>query len=310
MSGRTIAALFAFEFVAFSVLTVAQLDRKAHLGDPATAINQWGYRQEARAVKERNELRVAVVGGSTAFEGHLTYGATFAGKLLTYLNQLGAPKGHGFSVSNLAEPRVGADSYVQTLHDYAYLNPDAVVIFDGYDTMAGLPPHARRHSFVYRNAGYLPVLPARLLGRPGWMSDPDAGIVDALRDDRGGSTDASCEGASRRYCADMAATVSAALTAGYPVAVVSPPIVSEAHRRQQQSLAALLTQRFAADRRFKYFDTGQLDLDDPMNAVDRVRRTDLGNHIIAQRIAAGLIDWPAFPGYDPDRRQRAAAQRR
>jgi hypothetical protein len=293
---RAIAAAALLQVVVLAFLVLALLDRRAHRQDPAYGINQWGYRDEARAAKEPGEIRVALVGGSSAFERGMVASSTVAGKLLIELRAAGAPVGRLFSVSNLSEPAVGADSYIDTLRGYAYLRPDAIVVFDGYDALAGLPPHARRQSIVYRTLGYLPLLPARTLARPEWMSDADGGIADLLRSDDQ-TNDVSCAGRSNAYCSAMAATVAFALEQGYPVLVASPPTVSAAHRRQQQSLGTLLTERFARQPRFKSIDLGSsIDLHDPANSPDGIHRTDLGNHVVSQKIATALLGWEAFAG--------------
>jgi hypothetical protein len=218
------------------------------------------------------------------------------GKLLIELRAAGARVGRPFSVSNLAEPAVGADAYVDTIRRYAYLRPDAIVLFDGYDALAGVPPRARRHSTVYRTVGYLPILPARVASRPAWMSDADGGIAPLLRSDTG-ADDVSCAGQSNAYCEAMASTVAFAVDRGYPMLVASPPTVSAAHRRQQRSLAAKLAERFGGEPRFKYIDLGgSIDLRDPENSPDGIHRTDLGNHVVGQRIATELLRWTAFEG--------------
>ena len=79
--------------------------------------------------------------------------------------------------------------------------------------------------------------------------------------------------------------------------VASPPTVTPAHRRQQQSLGALLMRQFGTAERFKYIDLGgSIDLGDRTSSPDGVHRTELGNHEVAQRIATSLLRWSAFPG--------------
>src|SRR5205085_7969813 len=124
---------------------------------------------------EGSEIRVALVGGSAAFEPQLPAAQTLAGRLIIELRAAGARKHVVFSVVNLSQPQAGADTYAETLRDYEYLRPDVVVVFDGYDTLTGRPRFGRRQSAVYRVTGYLPLLPARLFNRPAWLSDPDNG---------------------------------------------------------------------------------------------------------------------------------------
>jgi hypothetical protein len=163
------------------------------------------------------EIRVALIGGSAAYEAATKHEDTMAMAIVSQLQENGRPLSQEYSVVNLAQPRVSADSYVGTLRAYAFLEPDAVAVVDGYDAIAGLPPHAREQSAVFRTAGYLPILPARLLGRPAWLSDPDGGILDMLQDGRTDPADVGCDGASKAYCTAMADTVRFVLQRGLPV---------------------------------------------------------------------------------------------
>jgi len=287
---RTLILYFAVEALLFGFLVFALLDRRARQRDQIEGVNQWGYRFEAHGSKEPGERRVAIVGGSSAFEGGSRYGRTLAGQLYIELRQAGAADKQTYSVVNLAEPRAGADSYIETLRAYRYLDPDVVCIFDGYDLLSGTPPHGRRQSLVFRSVGYLPVLPARIAGRPAWLSDPDGGIAEILRDDAAASADVTCEGASAVYCAAMADTVRFALGQRYAVVVVSPPSVSSRHRQQQQSLATVLRRAAGGHPRFMYLDLGgAFDLSDPVHSPDGLHRTEIGNHVIGQRIATAIL---------------------
>ena len=285
--------IFAVEIAAFAFLAGALLDRRMHQRDQLYGVNQWGYRGETRASKEPGEIRVALIGGSSAFERDLSYGWTLAGQLDIELRNAGAPTRRVYSVVNLSEPQAGADSYVDTLRDYAFLEPDVVCIFDGYDELERLPSHARHRSFVFRATGYLPTLPARMLGRPGWLSDQDGGVAELLREGRGSRADVSCAGASAVYCAAMAATARFALRHHHTVIVVSPPSVSSRHAAQQRSLAVTLDQEFGRELPFRYLDLGaSIDLSNRVHSPDGLHRTNIGNHVIGQKIASAILTWP------------------
>jgi hypothetical protein len=290
LTRRQIAALFALEGLAFALLVFALLDRRLHQSDPANGINQWGYRGAARGERQPGEIRVALLGGSAAFEAGTTLEQTMANNLLYQLQEAGRPSGQEYSIVNLSEPRVSADSYADTLRAYEFLDPDVVVVFDGYDAIAGLPQQARRQSLVFRAVGYLPILPARILGRRAWLSDPEGGVLDMLKNDRAEPADVGCDGASKAYCAAMAETVRHALQRGYPIVVASPPFVSERHAAQQRSLGAALTQEFGGNPRFLYLDLGAaIDLSNRAESRDGIHRTILGNHEAGQRIAVGIL---------------------
>lgn len=289
MTRRSVALLFAFEVLWFACLAFALLDRRVHQRDPELGVNQWGYRGEARAEREPGEIRVALIGGSAVYEPGVELVDTLTSQLFFELRAAGAPSGQAYSVVNLSEPRVGADTYAQTLRDYDFLDPEVVCILDGYDALEGMPPHARRQSAVFRASGYLPILPARLLGRPEWLSDAPGGIVDILRDGDA-AVDVSCDGASSAYCASMAAVVRLGLDQGRYVVVIGPPIVSRRHAVQQQSLQARLMQQFGGDARFMYVDLAPwVDMSKAANSPDGVRRTLEGNHIVAQQTGIAMV---------------------
>lgn len=286
----TLACCFAVEAMVYAFLALALVDRRVHQADSVYGVNQWGYRGEARGERQPRETRIAIVGGSAAFEAGTLLEETMSNNLLYQLQEDGRPSGQEYSIANLSEPRVGADSYVDTLRAYEFLDADVVCVFDGYDTLAGVPPHGRQRSLVFRATGYLPILPGRILGRAVWMSDPDGGVVDVLQDGHSEPADVSCAGASQAYCAAMADTVRFALQHGRPIVVASPPSVSSRHAAQQRSLAAALTQAFGADRRFMYLDLGSaIDLANRTESPDGIHRTVLGNHEVGQRIAVGVL---------------------
>lgn len=295
MTRRTLALIFTAELLAFALLTFALLDRHAHQRDPVFGFNQWGYRGEARAEREAGEIRVALIGGSAVYEAGVQHSDTLASQLFFELRDAGAPRGQVYGVANLSEPRVGPDSYVQALNDYAFLDPEVVCILDGYDALEGLPPHARHQSSVFRATGYLPILPARILRRPAWLSDPPNGIADVLRDDRSG--DVSCAGASAGYCAAMADAVRLGLLHRRLVVVALPPIVSMRHGAQQRSLAAALQREFNADRRFVLVDLAPwVNMSDRRNSPDGVTRTTEGNHIVGQQLGIAIVKQLAASG--------------
>jgi hypothetical protein len=286
LTRRTLVVLFAAEAAAFAFLIFALADRKAHLANP-NGINQWGFRGEARGERIANEIRIGVIGGSAAYEAATPHENTMAQAILTQLQEVGRPVRQEYSVVNLAEPRAGADAYPDMLRAYEFLGLDVVCIFDGYDALGGLPPHAREHSRVFRAVGYLPILPARLLNQPAWMSDPDGGLIDLLRE---GADDVSCAGASRTYCSAMADTVRLALQRGHPIVVASPPSPSPRRAAQQRSLGEALTGEFGKDPRFVHLNLeSAINLNNRSDSPDGLHRTVVGNHEVGQRIAVAVL---------------------
>jgi hypothetical protein len=87
LSRRMTLALFALEALAFAFLVFALIDRRAHQADPANGINQWGYRGDARGERLAGEIRVALLGGSAAFEAGTILEETMANNLLYQLQE-------------------------------------------------------------------------------------------------------------------------------------------------------------------------------------------------------------------------------
>jgi lysophospholipase L1-like esterase len=121
--------------------------------------------------KKPGERRVIVIGGSTAFGYGLRWNESFP----YYLEQklkVREPR-TPVSVVNLGIPTDSARTFVATLNDYAYLDYDVAVFYEGYNDL-GLdvnPPKnmtnpavshylAWRHqSPVFRWTGYFPIFP-------------------------------------------------------------------------------------------------------------------------------------------------------
>jgi hypothetical protein len=77
-----------------------------------------------------------------------------------------------------------------------------------------------------------------------------------------------------------------------PVVVATPPVVSQRHLRQQQSLAGMLRGTFERDARFRYLDpTTEVSLERRINSPDGVRRTPVGNHEVAVRVGKAIRGW-------------------
>lgn len=153
----TIAAL---EVAALAVLGALMWDVNLHRRDEATTgINQWGFRGPLRN-EPKPSVRVALIGGSEAFEAGTAWADTLSAELTDELNA--RLRRRTAWVDNLSEPGADASAYVATLRDYAYLQPDVVCILA--DAAAEIGPDGvrrRRDSLVFRTTGYLPaVLPA------------------------------------------------------------------------------------------------------------------------------------------------------
>jgi GDSL-like Lipase/Acylhydrolase family len=124
--------------------------------------NRWGYRGVVRGSKRPRELRLAFLGGSTAFG----YGVSWRETIPFYLEHALRARmpGREVSVVNLGFPNDGAFATRFTLEDYRYLRADIVCLYDGYNDLMGDPtaPYInvfRRASPVFRLTGYMPIFP-------------------------------------------------------------------------------------------------------------------------------------------------------
>jgi lysophospholipase L1-like esterase len=147
--GTTIGVLFAADLILH-----ARAQRSAGL-------NVWGYRGPVVSRRHNGESRIAVLGGSTAFGYGVTWDSAFPAALERALKAT-APR-RQWSVVNLGYNNEGAYSFRFTLEDFAYLEPDVVVLYEGYNDMIGdTGPNTalyRHDSPVFLLTGYLPILP-------------------------------------------------------------------------------------------------------------------------------------------------------
>lgn len=129
--------------------------------------NYRGYRGEVLGKKGPNELRIFVLGGSTAFG----YGVKHDETISAYLEQAvsarvftpnGMPK---IRVVNLGYNNESAVCFADTLKYYDYLKPDAVIFYSGYNDTPSMTLYRkpedcfRNKSWMFRTVGYLPILP-------------------------------------------------------------------------------------------------------------------------------------------------------
>jgi hypothetical protein len=129
----------------------------------SAGLNRYGYRGPVAGRKKSGEVRVAVVGGSTAFGYGVAPDESIPAQLEKRLRErLGRP----VSVLNLAYNNEGAYSFVPNLEDFSYLDYDAIVLYEGYNDLVGDENvnHFvyRRNSAIFRLTGYLPILPIYL----------------------------------------------------------------------------------------------------------------------------------------------------
>lgn len=287
-------AVAAGQGVVVVLLVTALFDVRAHRrGNGTFGVNQWGYRGALRTVPHPG-VRLAVVGGSAAFAARTAWADTVPAQLVSDINARQGwtkPGGPFASVANLAEPGAGAASYVATLRDFAYLHPDIVCVYDGYDSVSAAGELGRHRSIVFRLTGYLPRSPATLLRGPDSVPDAEPVPAPFLRDGSEPGADLSCDAASAAYCAAMVDTVRLGLQHGTAVVVATPPYVSARHQAQQRSLAEALAREFGRDARFRYVDLGRaIDVRDRSQSEDGVHPTPAGARAIATRMADVMLE--------------------
>ena len=149
--------------------------------EKSAGLNRYGYRGPVVGGKERNELRVVMLGGSTVFG----YGVAWDESIPVYLEAALKPvTNRPVRVVNLGFNNEGAYAFVPNLEDFAYLDYDVIVLYEGYNDLPGdeSPNYNvyRRDSAVYRLTGYFPILPLYLTEKAMTLRAPS---LDAAYDD-------------------------------------------------------------------------------------------------------------------------------
>ena len=122
--------------------------------------NVWGYRGPRVGAKKAGELRIAMLGGSTAYGYGVNWDEAIPAQLERELTSATKP----ISVVNLGYNNEGAYSLRFTLEDYLWLGYDVAILYEGYNDVQLTPPEVnsqvfRRDSPVFRLTGYLPIFP-------------------------------------------------------------------------------------------------------------------------------------------------------
>jgi GDSL-like Lipase/Acylhydrolase family len=153
----------SLSFVAMGVVLLAA-DLVVHKrAERSAGLNRYGYRGPVVGRKQPGELRVVMLGGSTVFG----YGVAWNESIPAYLEpKLQARLSRPVSVVNLGFNNEGAFAFLPNLEDFAYLDYDVIVLYEGYNDLPGDegPNRAvyRRNSALFRLAGYYPILPLYL----------------------------------------------------------------------------------------------------------------------------------------------------
>ena len=314
---RTFALLAAVLGLLLAGAALLGLDVYAHARlSRYNALNIWGYRGPVAGRKHPGERRIVVLGGSTVFGLGLPQREAFPAQLEQQLRATDLD----VSVVNLGVDGENAFAFVDTLRDYRYLDYDGVILYEGYNNLLSTSRSALRHaSWMFRLTGYWPILPTAISEKVMlWRYHGDLGAAYADRNRTVfsfGSHDVasslrrqvgrlsgppheherpSCDARWSAYCDAIANAVIAARAAGARVLVATQPYISDAHVEQQDSLRAMLRERFARDAGVRYVNLGQgvIDVDDRSVAYDGMHLTARGNAALAASLAdgaAGLI---------------------
>lgn len=163
--------LFAFAAAMLSVVVSLIVALAADLylhqrAEKSAGLNRWGYRGPVAGKKRPGEMRVVMLGGSTAFGYGVTWDQAIPPLLERTLNERGGPP--AARVINLGFNNEGAYSFLPTLQDYGFLDYDVAVLYEGYNDLIGDggPNRSvhRHESVVFRTTGYFPILPL-------WLSE-------------------------------------------------------------------------------------------------------------------------------------------
>jgi hypothetical protein len=162
--GKKLAfALVAMTLSAGAVLVVLLgADLLLHArAEKSAGLNRWGYRGPVLGRKQPGETRIVMLGGSTLFGYGVSWQEAIPALLEVELRRRrpDAP----ISVVNLGFNNEASHAFASTLRDYAYLDYDVVVLYEGYNDLGGdgnpNRSNFRRDSAVFRLTGYLPMLP-------------------------------------------------------------------------------------------------------------------------------------------------------
>ena len=284
-------AMLLASTVAFAALLAVDIYLHGRF-ERSAGYNVWGYRGPSLGAKTPAEIRIAVLGGSTAYG----YGVNWEESIPALLERELTTPGTPVTVANLGYNNEGAYSLQFTLEDYLWLDYDLAILYDGYNDVTYNAPDMnrqvyRRDSPVFRWSGYLPIFPvvfrekaAALRGgdagaaydgpktsfRPGLAARGAAGVLGAAagvgnalqaqlnavappdHKDDEIRTGSDCQKPWTIYCESVAAAIEFARARNIDVLFVGQPGLHARHDDQQAQVAAMIARRFGQDRRVQY----------------------------------------------------------
>ena len=310
--GRRLArVLLVVASIAIALLGAAGFEAFAshRLGD--TAWNIRGYRGRLLGRKKPNEIRVAAIGGSTTFGFTVRTRETYPAYLETILNERLAARGLTASVANLGHLSDSSVCYEPTYQAYRDLDPDVVILYEGYNDVSGGTRRTerdcyRQSSAIFRATGFFPVTPVYL--REHWYKWRYGSIEKGYEVTRAAEvqrrqaapapTPSKPESAYEVYVRTVLVFVTARLAEGKGFVFASQPYLEDPKHLEQQAkiraaLEPFMTNPRFAFRSFLYLFGGKWDA----RWFNRMMWLNpQGNHLLAERMADAVMEvLPAEP---------------
>jgi hypothetical protein len=269
---KTFSTALILQGVVIAALLTLSLDVYAHKRvERLGGVNIWGYRGPTARLKQPNEVRLAIVGGTLAF----SWGVAASETTIASVRQLVslAVDRRGQTATPVTAINLGAlgwppSTYRARLERFADLGFDVVCV---YPDPHGTAPRTALPSAPL-TAGYTPILPLVLREKTGWPLGPASGPALSI-----GAED----------LAAVEQTVRGALAIARGVVVVLPAPVS----RQLTSGWEPLADRFRGDARVRVVDLSRDPrLQDAAVRLDSISYGAGGNAAAAEQIAPAVIE--------------------
>ena len=269
---KTLSAALVLQGLVLAALLTLSLDVYAHKRvERLGGVNIWGYRGPTARVKQPNEIRLGMVGGTLAF----SWGVAASETTIATVRQLVSlavdrPGQTGMPVTAINLGALGSppSTYRARLERFADLGLDVVCL---YPDPHGTVPRTALPSAPIAS-GYTPILPLVLREKAGWPPRPASGPALSI-------------GAEDLAAAEQ--TVRSALAIARGVVVVLPAPVSPHLTSGWEPLA----DRFRGDARVRVVDLSRDPrLQDAAVRLDSISYGAGGNAAAAEQIAPAVIE--------------------
>jgi lysophospholipase L1-like esterase len=263
-----------------------------------TAWNIRGYRGRVLSKKARNEVRVFAIGASTTYGYTVNTEDTYPAQLEPMLQDRFRDRGLLVSVANLGHLADSSICYEPTYRDYRYLDADIVILYEGYNDVAGPSRRTERDcyqqgSVIFRWTGYFPLTPVFLREHwyklrygdiaKGYEAARESQVSQRMAEEPAGPTLSPYENYERH----VLAFVGARLQEGKGVVFASQPYIENPKHLEQQTKIRAALAPFMSNPKFRYRDFlyifgGKFD---PAWFSEYVWLNPRGNKVLAQKMA-------------------------